>query len=95
MVEETPKKGRGGARKGAGRPKGAGNIVSTTVKKLIMDTVEKLEAEDKSLHACAQQDPQWFYANFVKPMIPKEIEGTIDGELIVELVKYADSKDTE
>lgn len=71
--------GTGGKRKGAGRPKGSKDKISRNLKQLVLDAAEKLEAEGKSLYDEAVQDPKWFYQNFVKPMLPKEVDATLSG----------------
>jgi len=81
----------GGKRQGAGRPKGAKDKISRNLKQVVLDTVEKLEKEKKSLHEEATKDPKWFYANFVKPMLPKEVDLNVDGDIIVQIVKYANA----
>lgn len=64
---------KGGKREGAGRPRGAKDKISRDLKAFVLDTVEKLDAEGKSLYSEAEKDPRWFYANFVKPMLPKDV----------------------
>ncbi len=65
--------GNGGKREGAGRPKGAKDKISRDLKAFVLETVERLDAEGKSLYSEAEKDPKWFYANFVKPMLPKDV----------------------
>jgi hypothetical protein len=78
----------GGRKPGAGRPKGSKDKISRNLKQLVLDTVEKLESEDKSLYDCALADPPWFYANFVKPMLPKDVvvSGDEENPLITEII---------
>ena len=64
---------QGGKREGAGRPRGAKDKISRDLKAFVLETVEKLDAEGKSLYSEAEKDPRWFYANFVKPMLPKDV----------------------
>jgi len=82
--------GNGGKRPGAGRPKGAKDKISRNVKQNILDTWQHLEAEGKGLYEEAQADPKWFYQNFVKGMVPKEIEATVDGDVNVFIKQYKD-----
>jgi len=76
---------------GPGRPKGSKDKISKNLKQVVLDTVAKLEKDKKSLYEEAGKDPKWFYANFVKPMLPKEVDLTVDGDIVVQIVKYADA----
>lgn len=67
---------RGGRQPGAGRPKGSKNKLPRDLKDRVLHVWEKLEAEGKGLYDEAEKDPPWFYANFVKPMLPKNVELT-------------------
>ena len=58
---------------GPGRPKGTKNKLSRSVKERIMQVWDALEREEKGLEDEAKKDPQWFYQNFVKGMVPKDI----------------------
>ena len=58
---------------GPGRPKGLKNKFPTALKDKIIHACERLEAEGKDLATCALKDPEWFWVNFVKPMLPKEV----------------------
>ena len=71
---------------GPGRPKGLKNKITTDLKQLVLDTLEKLQKEGKGLTEEAQKDPRWFFEHFVKPMLPKDIK--IDpGEDLINLLK--------
>ncbi len=78
---------------GPGRPKGSKDKIQKNLKQLVLDTITSLEAEGKSLHVEALEDPKWFYANFVKPMLPKDVtiggdpDNPVDLRWTVEIVK--------
>ncbi len=82
----------GGKQRGAGRPKGSKDKISRNLKDRMIDVWNKLEKEKKGLHAVAKEDPKWFYVNFVKPMLPKDMSIEIDAsekftEIIRKIVK--------
>lgn len=83
---------------GPGRPKGSKDKIQKNLKQLVLDTIASLEGEGKSLHAEALTDPKWFYANFVKPMLPKDVivSGDPDNPLVtaieITLVKPEEKK---
>jgi hypothetical protein len=56
-----------------GRPPGLKNKFPTALKDKVLHACACLEAEGKDLASCAVADPQWFWENFVKPMLPKEV----------------------
>jgi hypothetical protein len=85
--------GKGGKREGAGRKKGSKDKISRDLKQLVLDTAAKLEKEDKSLYDCAKDDPNWFYANFVKPMLPKEVNADLSGDINVILKRYSEESE--
>jgi hypothetical protein len=58
----------------AGRPKGTKNKLRGDLVQQILDIAESLAKEKKGLKDCARQDPSWFYTNFLKGLIPKNIE---------------------
>jgi len=64
---------KGGKQPGAGRPIGAKNKLPRDLKARVMAVWEKLEAENKGLYDEAEKDPPWFYVNFIKPMLPKDV----------------------
>lgn len=79
------------AKKG-GRPKGVGNKLPRDLKAKVLAICDHLEAQQKGLQEEAEKDPQWFYTNFVKPMLPKNVEitgedgGPVDMSLTVKFV---------
>jgi hypothetical protein len=70
------------AKKG-GRPKGSKDKIPRALKDKVLTIAQQLEAEGKGLLDCARNDPPWFYQNFVKAMLPKEVDvkADIDGKL--------------
>lgn len=87
------KKKFGGRQPGAGRPKGSKDKLSRDIKKRVLDVWDKLEKGGKSLHVEAKNDPKWFYSNFVKPMLPKDVvlagdkDNPIETKWTVEIIK--------
>jgi hypothetical protein len=77
---------------GPGRPPGCKNKITTNLKELVLDTVKQLEKENKSLAEEGRKDPKWFYANFVKPMLPKDVDLTVGGDLTVIIKQLGDDK---
>jgi hypothetical protein len=79
---------KGGKQPGAGRPPGAKNKLPRDIKARVMAVWEQLEGQGKGLYEEAEKEPQWFYTNFVKPMLPKDvvIQGDEDNPLITEIV---------
>ena len=89
-VLKTPKK-RGrpfSGQPGPGRPKGLKNKIPQDLKKRVLAVWEELEAKNKGLGAEADKDPRWFYENFLKPMLPKNVDlsHTFD-EPLVDIVR--------
>lgn len=68
------KKGQVGNPKG--RPKGTKNKVRKPIVEEIIAVAAELEAEGKGLLSCAKQNPKWFFEQFVKNLIPKNVEVT-------------------
>ena len=56
-----------------GKPKGCRNKIPKTLKERVLRAIEELEKENKSLTDEARKDPRWFYENFFRPMLPKEL----------------------
>ena len=83
---------KGGKREGAGRPVGSKDKITKDLKQLVLDAAAKLERENKSLYDEAVKDPKWFYANFVKPMLPKEVHADLSGDMTVVLKRYSEEK---
>ena len=71
-----------------GRPKGSKDKLSRDVKTRIMQVWDNLAANGQDLLDEAVKDPKWFYSNFVKGMVPKDV--TVSGDdqrpLITEIV---------
>lgn len=64
-----------------GRPKGAKNKMPRDLVGKVLAIADKLEAEGKGLEDCAKQEPGWFYETFLKPLLPKNVDVNMDGEL--------------
>jgi len=56
-----------------GRPRGAKNKLPRDLVDRVLEISANLEEQGKGLQDCAEKDPKWFFENFVKPMIPKNI----------------------
>lgn len=77
-----------------GRPKGSKNKIPRDLAAKCVYVAEQLEAKGKGLLTEAESDPQWFYTNFIKPMLPKNyvfedlnaLEKMTDEQLRSELV---------
>lgn len=67
----------------AGRKPGAKNKVPKDLIDAVLQIAEKLDAEGKGLKDCAGQDPKWFYENFIKHIIPKNVDVNLDGEIVI------------
>jgi hypothetical protein len=65
---------------GPGRPKGSKDKITRNLKARVLEVWDKLKKEDKDLYDVAKENPEWYYQNFVKPMLPKDIEVSGDGE---------------
>lgn len=72
------KKGQSG--NPSGRKPGTKNRLPRDLVERILAIEEDLTAKGKGLKACAKQDPQWFLEQFVKPLIPKNVDitGTLE-----------------
>ena len=84
-AKKAPGKSKGkfqkGRKKTGGRGKGIKNKLSRDVVKKVLDTVELLEAEDKSLYDVASKDQtslEWFYQHIFKADIPKDVRLEVD-----------------
>lgn len=73
---------------GPGRPKGSKNKLPRGLKEKVLAVAELLEEQGKSLEDEALKDPPWFYVNFIKPMLPKDVvvSGSEESPLITEIV---------
>jgi len=56
-----------------GRPRGAKNKLPRNLVDRVLEVSANLEEQGKGLQDCAEKDPKWFFENFLKPMIPKNI----------------------
>jgi hypothetical protein len=65
------KKGRSG--NPTGRPRGAKNKLPRNLVDRILEISAKLEEQGMGLQECAEESPRWFFENFMKSMIPKNI----------------------
>jgi hypothetical protein len=72
---------------GPGRPKGCENKLPRDLKARVMAVWDELKEDGKDLADCAKSDPPWFYQNFVKPMLPKDVvlQGDKDSPLIMKI----------
>jgi hypothetical protein len=60
-----------------GRPIGAKNRVSKDLIELVLRISDDLDEQGKGLRKCAEASPFWFFQNFVRPLIPKNV--SLDG----------------
>jgi len=81
------KKGQSGNPKG--KPKGTKNKLRTNLVQEILDIAEQLKKDKKGLDECAKSNPKWFFENFLKGLLPKNIEIDLPDEIVIktELVK--------
>lgn len=56
-----------------GRPRGAKNKLPRTLVERVLEISASLEALGKGLQDIAEKNPKWFFENFLKPMIPKNV----------------------
>lgn len=79
---------------GMGRKAGSKNKFPTALKEKVLHACAHLEAQGKDLASCAEKDPPWFYENFVKPMLPKDVvvSGDKDNPLLVTITKVTSGK---
>jgi len=56
-----------------GRPRGARNKLPRNLVDRVLEVSANLEEQGKGLQDCAEKDPKWFFENFLKPMIPKNV----------------------
>lgn len=79
---ETPvkKKPRGKpfAKGNPGRTPGTKNKFPTALKDKVLHACARLESQGKDLASIAEKKPEWFFENFVKPMLPKELWLAVD-----------------
>ena len=75
--------GKGVSNNPAGKPKGTKNRVQKDLVQQILVISEQLSKEGKGLKDCAKKDPEWFHTNFLKALIPKNIEISGGAEITV------------
>ena len=76
---------------GPGRPKGSKDKLPRDLKERVLAVIAKLDKEKKSLYDIAKKDPKWFYVNFMKPMLPKDVKW--EGEMVNEIrVTFVDAE---
>lgn len=85
-TKTTFKKGK---KPGPGRPKGSKDKITSDLKQRVMETLAKLDKDKKGLAECADKDPKWFLENFVKPLLPKNIEAKVEHDISESLRKEA------
>jgi hypothetical protein len=73
-----------------GRTKGTPNKLPRDIKTRVLAIAEKLEEEGKGLEDEARKDPNWFYTNFLKPMLPKDVSVSGDVGLTVKIIRFTD-----
>ena len=56
-----------------GRPRGAKNKLPRDLVERVLQISADLDAQRKGLQDCAEQDPKWFFENFFKPILPKNL----------------------
>jgi hypothetical protein len=64
-----------------GRPKGSRNKLRANLVEEIISIAEELEDKGVGLRACANENPSWFLEQFVKPIIPKNVDLNLDGDM--------------
>jgi hypothetical protein len=56
-----------------GRPRGAKNKVPRGLVERVLQISDDLDEQGKGLQHCAEKDPKWFFENFLKRIIPKNV----------------------
>jgi hypothetical protein len=64
-----------------GRPRGTKNKVPRDLIEKILFISNELDKQGKGLQACAEQQPDWFFEHFIKPVIPKNVDVNLEGEM--------------
>lgn len=69
--------------------KGVKHKFPSALKDKVLHACAHLEAQGKDLATEAEKNPPWFYENFVKPMLPKEINvlGEVGLQITINKVK--------
>ena len=57
----------------AGRPRGARNKHPRDLVERVLQISADLDEQGKGLQHCAEKDPKWFFENFLKRIIPKNV----------------------
>lgn len=81
----TPKEGPNRGNAGKGRPKGALNKTTASVKAALMEAFEKRGGVD-ALVAWAHEDPKEFYKIWGR-LAPTEIQADVQGGLVIRVVR--------
>jgi hypothetical protein len=69
--------------RGKGRPKGSKDKFPQALKAKVLFAAAQLEANGMDLGTEALKDPKWFWETFVKPMLPKEVDINLEGNVTV------------
>jgi hypothetical protein len=56
-----------------GRPRGAKNKVPRDLVERVLQISDDLDKQGRGLRKCAEENPFWFFQNFVRPLIPKNV----------------------
>ena len=75
-----PKGFQKGKAKTGGRKPGVTNKLPASIKDRVLDVWKNLEDAGKGLEVIANKQPDWFYQNFLKPMLPKDVNLFPNGE---------------
>lgn len=92
-MAERDNKGRF-AKGNKGKKKGAKNRIQKNLVNELLAIKDTLAKENKGLEDEARNNPKWFYENFIKPIIPKDINVGLEGDLTITLVNYAGNDTT-
>ena len=76
-----------------GRPRGAKNKVPRDLVERVLQISADLDEQGKGLQHCAEKDPKWFFENFLKRIIPKNVSvaGTDPTAIEVTFIETAKS----
>ena len=66
-----------------GRPKGSKNKLPRNLVDRVLEISVNLEEQGMGLQECAEENPRWFFENFMKPMIPKNITWDKPEQIII------------
>jgi hypothetical protein len=73
-----------------GRKKGTPNKLPRGLIERLVEIDNQLEESGKGLGVQAERDPKWYFENFCKPRIPKNV--TLEGSLGLEIEIYIGPK---